>query len=401
MKPPATTLPPSSTTTTRPAPPENGSHRPLETHATHPDTLHRQGSEGHAAHPAPSALPTADRPLPTVLSPAWWAGFTNPDLPLPGVVIPGTGGYRRVSAAEYHAFPAVNASVMKCRTAAEMLATLSAPPRDGPTFVLGTLVRLACLRREQAWADQFALVQPPVNPRTDRPYALDTRRGQDAWAEARAAHPGRILVTEEDFQDHLATCRDLQNALHANADALQELDGAHVDVTGILWHPRWQCWVKWRPDVLPRHLRHLVDIKTTTRHVAEFSRDAWQHGYHLQAAWYAEMHQRLLAPRHLRQTKMPFVVLSRAEGARGTRPAMCRVYDVPLEPGQSRGVDHARRTLGLPEGFGRVDILLDSLRQHVEAGCPAATAGNTPLIRRLWPAYEHEAGESGRRVLAD
>ena len=53
--------------------------------------------------------------------------------------------------------------------------------------------------------------------------------------------------------------------------------------------------------------------------------------------------------------------------------------------------------LGLPEGFSRVDMFLDCLRNHIAAGCPTEEFA----VRRIWPAYELEAGERGRWVLAD
>ncbi len=339
--------------------------------------------------------------IPEPKTPEWWAAFTDRSLPLPGEPIPGAFGYRRVSADEYHAFPAVNNSLVKCRTAAEMFESLTHTKKDTDALTIGTLVHMACLEPETSWAERFALADIPINPTTGRPYGKDSKKGADAWNEAVEANPGKIVVTEETLRDYLDECRDLQLAMRCNPDAVQELQDVHTEVTGILWHQRWQCWVKWRPDVLPKHCRYLADVKTSSRHVADFAKDAWQFGYFTQAAWYVDLHELMLAKLNLTVTKFPFIVLSKSDDSRYPRPSMCRVYDVPMDGSICRGIDNAKKALGIPDGLSRVDVFLDSLRSYVAAGCPENTRENYGLIRSIWPAYELEAGEKGRWVLAD
>jgi hypothetical protein len=326
-----------------------------------------------------------------------WHGFTDRDLPLPGELIPGRFGYRRVKAEEYHAFPAINAGLLKCRTAAEMHAHLTAPQKTTDALTEGTLVHMATLEPETSWQEKFAVADIPINDKTGEPYGPKTKKAAAAWAAAREAAPGKIIVTPETFHEYMTVCRELQRALACNADAMSELTDVETEITGILWHPRWNVWVKWRPDIMPRHCRYLADVKTTSRHVADFAKDAWQWGYFMQAVFYAHCHELLLARMNLHVAKFPFIVLSKADESRYPRPAMCRVYDLPLDGSLSRGVAHAQTTLGLPEGFSRVDAFLDSLRQFLDAGCPTEWRE----VRRIWPAYEHEAGEKGRWVLAD
>lgn len=331
-----------------------------------------------------------------------WEDFTNPKLPLPGMPIPGANGYRRVSADEYHAFPAVNASLMKCRTAAEMFAQLTAEKKDTDALTIGTLVHMVALEPESSWQEKFAVADIPINPKTEKPYGKDTKKGAEAWSEAASAHPGRIIVTPETFREYMEVCKDLQRALQANPDAMGELENIHTEATGFIFHPRWQCWVKWRPDILPRHGRYLADLKTTSRHVADFAKDAWQFGYFSQAAWYVDLHELLMSKFNLHVSKFTFIVLSKTDDSKYPRPAMCRVYDVPMDGTICRGIDQARKSLGIPEGFSRVDTFLDCLRNYIDAGCPHPTPHNFGLIRRIWPAYELEAGEKGGRwVLAD
>lgn len=326
-----------------------------------------------------------------------FADFTNPDLELPGELIPGRFGYRRVSADDYHAFPAVNNTLLKCRTAAEMFAQITGGQKDTDALTIGTLVHMVALEPETSWATRFALADIPVNPKTERPYGKDTKRGKKAWEEAEAMHPGKIIVTEETLADYLAECRELQYALQCNPDAMSELTDADCEVTGIMWHPRFQCWVKWRVDILPKHCRYMADVKTTSRHVADFQKDAWQWGYHLQAAWYTHCHETLLSRLNLHVGKFPFIAISKADNGKYPRPPMCRVYDLPMDPTLNRGVAHAQTILGLPEGLSRVDIFLECCRDYVAAGCPT----DWHSIRRCWPAYELESGERGRWVLQD
>lgn len=326
-----------------------------------------------------------------------WSAYFDQNVTLPGTIIPGTGGYRRMTADEYHGFHAINAGLLKCRTAAEMFAKLTTPQKDTDALTIGTLAHMAYLEPETSWGTRFALADIPINDKTGRPYGEDTKKGQAAWEAARLEHPGKIIVTEETLRDYLATCKELQFALSMNADAMSELQNVETEATGILWHPRWNVWCKWRADVLPKHGRYIADVKTTSRHVADFAKDAWTYGYYTQAVWYAYCHETLLSRLKLTMTKFPFIVLSKADASRYPRPAMCRVYDLPLNPDLSSGVKNARAALGLPEGFSRVDVFVNSVREYVEAGCPEDPA----KIRRCFSAYEFEAGEKGRWVLGD
>lgn len=342
--------------------------------------------------------------IPKPKTPEWWAAITTREPlidHLPGTVIPGTCGYRQCSAEEYRSFPAVNASLLKARTAAEMFEGLTTESRDTDALTIGTLVHMACLEPSTSWAERFALADIPLNPRTEKPYGKDTKRGQEAWKLAALQHPGKIIVTEETMRDYLDTCRQLQQAMSCNPDAVQELSDTYSEVSGFLFHPRWQCWVKWRADIVPKHLRYIGDIKTTSRHVADFGKDCWQFGYFIQAAWYAEMHELLTSRMNMKVGKFTFMAVSKRDESKNPRPPMCRLYDVPMDPALCKGIEVAKRTLGLPEGIGRVDVFLDSLRSYVDAGCPENTPTNFKVIRKIWPAYESEAGERGRFVLAD
>lgn len=328
-----------------------------------------------------------------------WEGFTDNTLTLPGQIIPGLYGYRKMSHEDYLAFPAVNASLLKARTAAEMHASLTAPPKESDALTEGTLVHMATLEPEAQWQERFAVADIPINPKTEMPYGKDTKKAEAAWEAAAKAFPGKIIVTPETFHAYMEQCRELQWALTCNADAMQELADIHSEVTGIIWHPRWNCWVKWRPDIMPKHLRYIPDVKTSSRHVSDFGKDAWQWGYYTQAVFYSHCHEIMCARANIRPNKFVFIVLSKSDNSRYPRPAMCRTYDLPLDPSINRGVEMAMRGLGLPEGLSKVDVFLDSLREHIAAGCPTTAGVEDPAecriinktLRKIWPAYEFEA----------
>lgn len=338
-----------------------------------------------------------------------WQGFTDRELPLPGEPIPGRFGYRRVKAEEYHKFPAINASLLKCDTAAEMFKYLTRPSEDTDAKITGTLVHLATLEPETSWSEAFAVADIPINPKTNEPYGPKTKKASAAWEAAKAACPGKIIVTPETFHNYMEECRELQVALACNPDAMSELTDVDTEVSGFLWHPRWNCWLKWRLDIMPKHCRYLVDVKSTSRSPKQFEKDIWQWKYNIQAVFYGHCHEMLMSRLNLSVAKFSFIILSKPDKE---RPAMCRMADMPLVGGIYRPTESARTILGLPEGFSRIDLFLDCLRNHIEAGCPSLPPeddnGMTPerikatkALRKIWPAYENEAGEKGRWVLSD
>ena len=338
-----------------------------------------------------------------------WSAFTDPNVTLPGTIIPGTGGYRRVKAAEYHAFPAISSSLLKKETPAEMFKYLTEEDDDTDAKITGTLVHLATLEPETSWAEFFAVADIPINPKTGEPFGQKTKKASAAWESAKLENPGKIIVTPETFHGYMEETKALQVALSCNDDAMSELTDVHTEVSGFLFHPRWQCWLKWRLDVLPKHCRHLVDVKSTSRSPKKFKQDIWQWGYNIQATLYGHCHEMLLSKLNLSVTRFIFLILSKPDKA---RPAMCRVGELPLVPGISPITDTARKILGLPEGLSRIDVFLECLRNYIDAGCPTVPGtdadGMTPEraqatkeIRRIWPAYENEKGESGRWIIID
>jgi len=327
-----------------------------------------------------------------------WHAYTDRDQTIPGEPIPGRFGYRRMSHEAYLAFPAVSASLLKARTAAEMFAKLTTPEEQKDALTEGTLTHMACLEPETSWKDRFAVADIPINEKTGQPYGPKTKKAAPIWEAARAENPGKIIVTPESFHEYMETCRELQWALSCTPDAMREFDNVETEVSGILWHPRWNCWLKFRPDILPVHMRYLVDIKTTSRHIDDFckGKDAWQYGYYLQAVLYSHCHELMCAKANIHPSKFVFIALSKEDEGRSPRPAMCEPFDLPLDPSINKGVEIAMKTLGLPEGFSKVDMFLECLRNYIDAGCPSVDGIEDAKerrrikkeIRKIWPAHE-------------
>lgn len=283
---------------------------------------------------------------------------------------------------------------------------LCEPDADTDAKITGTLVHMATLEPETSWKEAFAVADIPINPKTKEPYGPKTKKASLIWAKAKEENPGKIVVTPETFHKYMEQCRELQTALACNPDAMEELADVETEVAGFLWHPRWNCWLKWRLDILPRHCRYLADVKSSARRPSQFEKDIWQWSYNIQAVFYAMCHEMLLARLNLTVTRFVFIILSKSDKG---RPAMCRVADMPLVHGIYKPTDKARTILGLPEGFSCIDMFLDCLRNYVAAGCPPNPPDNAPLtpetieakkiIRNIWPAYEQEA--NGRWVLHD
>jgi hypothetical protein len=299
---------------------------------------------------------------------------------------------------EYAAFPAVNASLLKYRTPAEMFAGLTAPAKQTDALTDGTLLHLAVLEPDVNWTERFEAVDVPINPATGKAYGPETKKAEAVWAAARQKNEGKgkILVTVDGFKQHVATLRSMKAAVQVNEYASKALEDCHKEASCILWHPRWQCWVKWRVDFMPKNLAWLGDLKSTSRHVADFGREARKFGYYLQAVWYAHCHAVLLAQKGI-TARMPyfrFIVVSKEDTSRHPRPAMCRAEELPLMGealSEFGGVMTARKVLGLPEGLSRVDMFLECARNYQQAGCPTEWSA----IRQCWPAYEQEPGDTG------
>lgn len=323
-----------------------------------------------------------------------FAGLTNPALPIPGEVT--RWGYRLMSESDYRQFPAVNASLIKCPTLAEAYAMLTAPQKQSEALALGTLADMAILTPNEPWGERFAVADIPTNPATGKAYGPDTAKAMHAVEVVRAANPGKFVASLDEIKAMRDQVGEIERAVHASALCRAMLDGALKQVSGVLWHPTWKCWVKWKPDILP--LRPcpvdgwgIADLKTTRRHILEFERECREFGYWDQAGWYAHCHELLMASQGLpiKVSHFDFLVVSKADtGARHPRPAMARKIRVPLNPELNVHMEGFTRRIFPGDGFGRVESFLAAAAEHARTNPDPTDAA---ALRRIWGAYEHES----------
>ncbi|MES2706103.1 MAG: PD-(D/E)XK nuclease-like domain-containing protein [Verrucomicrobiota bacterium] len=292
-------------------------------------------------------------------------------------------GYHQMDGAAYHAFPAVNSTLLKPPTQAEMLHGKMQPPEASdskPALVLGTLTHAVCLEPwkfgADEWEKHFALC--PTG-------ALDTK----AAAAERKLNPGKLLVTP-DLLDLAVRIR--HEAIETNPDAIRYLsspDGMK-EATGIVWDPDFQCPRKMRVDYLPRNGaafgNYLLDIKTTRKPLHEFEREAWKLGYYTQAAWYLDTHE--LMTGHRPDMWVWLVVTN-------TEPFMSALYFMRNIPrghvlyNEASKLRQARERLGLDDSprIGRLPAFLAAARETEALRADGLELDQTTM-RRVWTAYE-------------
>lgn len=322
-----------------------------------------------------------------------FADLTNPTLPLPGT--PTKWGYRITTDEDYFTFPAVNASLLKAPTLAEMYAKLTQPKRQSEALALGNLTDMAILTPSQPWGERFVVADLPINPTTSKPYGPESAKGKAAWDAAKAANPGKHVATLEEIRELKAELDGIAGAFRDSALCVAALDGALTQVSGFLFHPAWQCWIKWRPDVLPQRPDDragwwLADLKTSRRHVLQFERDWQEYDYATQAAWYCHCHEQLLASQGMRITvsNFDFLVVSKADAdARNPRPAMARRIRVPMNPDVNTMLEAVNRRLWPVDGLGRVETFLAAAAMHASSNPDPA---DRRAISAIWGSYEHE-----------
>lgn len=320
----------------------------------------------------------------------------------PAAVPPGTPslkwGYYDCPDTDYHRFPAISSGLLKCATLAEMYSYMTEPGKQTEALALGALADMTILTPEVSLHDRFHVFEPPVNKTTGEPYK-GGKRYDEAKAEAQeeAESAGKFLVTMDEFEDLAVQQMALRQAFSESALCVESLKNAMLQVSGFMWHPVWECWVKWKPDILPHAavggVHIIADLKTSRRHVLHFEKDCHEFDYWGQAGWYAHCHETLLKKRGLplRVGRFRFLVIGKPDAGRRPRRAMARVYDVPLDPALNDYMRTFHTRVFPADGMGKVELFLAALREHVEKAPDASTEAGKRELRRIWGAYEDES----------
>jgi len=193
--------------------------------------------------------------------------------------LPGTGDYApgiypNMTFEQYAAIPAVNPSSVKDRIACTprgMLAKLRGyKGESSDSLELGTLAHLAIL-------------EPDEIPRRCAIWTGGTRRGK-AWDAFRAANPGRLPVTEEQYDTTLR----MRDAMQTHPQAAGLLGQCKQVESATVWRDKATGLLcKGKPDAFSHH--YLIDVKTIRacdpRLVESHTR---RYGYDVQMAAYTE-----------------------------------------------------------------------------------------------------------------
>lgn len=295
-------------------------------------------------------------------------------------------GYHNRDEAEYHAFPAISAGLLKEVTQADMLHNRTAPPTESDekeALVLGTLIHAAVLEpwkfHANHYKDYFAICP------TD---GLKTK----AAIEAREADPTRLLVTKKLLGQAWAIRKYGIETNPSAVEALKSPSGMK-EATLIGWDPGFGCARKIRVDYLPMDGKkfgdYMLDVKSTRKPILSFPYEAQSMGYYLAAAWYLDTHELLTGHRMKRYR---WLVVTKEE------PYKCHIFsmsniprDSPLYKDPACKLRIARETLGLDDSsnrVGRLQAFLDAAQQTLAFLPPGENKMDYAGARNIWGAYE-------------
>lgn len=205
-------------------------------------------------------------------------------------------GIHDVSASEYHRFRAASASglrVIHAKTPAHLRREWDDQDKPSLALVLGTLIhglvlepqtplpRIAIVPETYTIPNDAKPAKGAPGPGEVVPWNNRAKWCRDWRALQEAA--GKIVLDAED----MATVRECAEAVGQCAEASELLrTSAHREST-LVWETEARTPCKARLDAWGDGI--VVDIKTTTDASPDgFRRHAYDLGYHLQAAWYAD-----------------------------------------------------------------------------------------------------------------
>lgn len=220
------------------------------------------------------------------------------------------------------------------------------------------------------------------------PAELDLRSNAGKAFAAQAEGEGKTLIRAHEFE-----------AIKAMREAVMRCELAQLSFSGgkpeqsLFWQDEETgVWLRCRPDWLPTALRFIPDYKTAAScHPNDFTRSAYQFGYHIQAAHYLEGIERVTGHRpeaffFIAQEKdAPYLVSlctldeeALMWGQRLARRAI-RIFERCLERGYWPGYDGGVSTIGLP-GY--------AIKEY--EGMDALGLFDAPTTQKDLP-YEHAA----------
>lgn len=179
--------------------------------------------------------------------------------------------------AEYHAHPALSNSGIGhiLKSPAHYMAQRLCPRVPTPAMALGTAAHRAILEPERFYQTYVAC-----------PSGIDrrTKAGREAWESLIESHPGKEILSIDDYQRTEA----MVMAVHSHPTASKLLTGGRAEQSLFWVDKKTGVHCRSRIDYL-REDGLVVDVKTTRcASAASFVKSVGQFGYHRQGAMYLE-----------------------------------------------------------------------------------------------------------------
>lgn len=208
-----------------------------------------------------------------------------------------------VSNEEYYAIPALNASVLKKRTALDMLHLMAGEREEKDCFDLGGNLHCAVLEPER-WEKSLVILpeDAPARPTARKINAKkpskDTVAAIEWWKEFDAQNAGKTVLTEEEH-DQVVQMHDALLRHHRIRELLEAPGNNEVVVEA--WDEEFGVMLKARFDRLPGGCfdgrgeavpSFVIDIKTTSGNIdsdASMRGEILKWGYHIQARFYMRL----------------------------------------------------------------------------------------------------------------
>lgn len=179
---------------------------------------------------------------------------------------------------DYHSSPGISSSQIKPldRSAAHYDAEygpLAKPRKRTPQMEIGTMVH--CLMEGNVDIEQLVAIPPDFNLRKPA-----DREKKKEWLDA---NKDKIIIGQQE----LDRAMDIGDALQEDEDVMRLLEGAELELSGWWIDPQTGLLCKFRPDVLRRDIRMIIDWKTCDDASTEaFMWSAKRYRYYISAAHY-------------------------------------------------------------------------------------------------------------------
>ena len=180
--------------------------------------------------------------------------------------------YKDLTNKSYHSRPEISSTAVKTVAKQSVAHWVGAERKESAAMALGSAVHSLCL-------------EPHLNEVVRGP---ETRRGnawKDAVAKATLANEDAIVLPEAEF-DKAKAIADSARAHPVMAEYLAS-EHTKIEMSIALDDPDHGFGIRARPDIYNADNGMMIDLKTTIDASPRgFERQAFQYGYHIQAAFY-------------------------------------------------------------------------------------------------------------------